>query len=70
MRNVQIFGQITDQNALFLMERGAVGWIIFDFFLLVDGLKLKKTQKWLVVDILHLKKRKAECWNENDRIGE
>ena len=29
MSNVQIFAQISDQNALFLMERGAVGWIIF-----------------------------------------
>ena len=28
MSNVQIFGQISDQNALFLMERSGLGWII------------------------------------------
>ena len=37
MSNAQIFGQISDQNALFLMERGAVGRIIFVVFLLVDS---------------------------------
>ena len=40
MSNVQIFGQISDQNALFLMERGWVGWNIFVVFLLVDSLGL------------------------------
>ena len=40
MSNVQIFGQNFDQNALFLMERGGVGWIIFVVFLLVDSLGL------------------------------
>ena len=40
MSNVQIFGKISDQNPLFLMERGGVGWIIFVVFLLVDSLGL------------------------------
>ena len=40
MSNVQIFGQNSDQNALFLMERDGVGWIIFVVFLLVDSLGL------------------------------
>ena len=40
MSNIQIFGQNSDQNALFLMEQGAVGWIIFVAFLLVDSLGL------------------------------
>ena len=41
MNNAQIFDQISDQNALFLMERDAVGRIIF-VFLLVDSLGLKR----------------------------
>ena len=49
MSDVQIFGEISDQNALFLMERGG---------------------KWFVIDIMYLKIRKAECWSENDSIGE
>ena len=40
MSNVQIFGLISDQNALFLMERGGVGQIIFVVFLLVNSLEL------------------------------
>ena len=40
MSNVQIFGQISVQNALFLMERGGVGWTVFALFLLVDSLGL------------------------------
>ena len=40
MTNVQIFGQISDQNALFFMKRGGVRWIIFGVFLLVDSLGL------------------------------
>ena len=38
MSNAQILGQISDQNALFLMERGAVGRIIFVVILLVNSL--------------------------------
>ena len=41
MSTAQILGQISDQNASFLMERGAVGWIIFVVFLLVDSLRLE-----------------------------
>ena len=52
------------------MERGAVGQIIFVVFLLMDSLGLKRTRKWLVIDILYLKMRKTKCWRENDRIGE
>ena len=70
MSNAQIFGQISDQNALFLTERGAVGRIIFVVFLLVESLGLKRTRKWFVIDIMYLKMRKTECWSENDRIGE
>ena len=70
MSNAQIFGQIYDQNALFLIERGAVGGIIFVVFLLVDSLGLERTRKWFVIDIINLKMRKTECWSENDRIGE
>ena len=70
MSNAQIFGQISDQNTLFLMERGAVGGIIFVVFLLVESLGLKRTRKWFVIDIMYLKMRKTECWSENDRIGE
>ena len=40
MSNVQIFGLISDQNALFLMKRGGVGQIIFVVFLLVNSLEL------------------------------
>ena len=40
MSNAQIFGQISDQNALFLMERGVVDWINFVAFLLVNRLGL------------------------------
>ena len=36
----QIFGQISDQNALFLMKQDGVSWIIFVLFLLVDSLGL------------------------------
>ena len=38
--NVQIFGLISDQNALFLRVQGGVGWIIFVVVLLVDSLGL------------------------------
>ena len=40
MSNVQIFDQISNQNALFLMERVGERWIIFVVFLLVDSLGL------------------------------
>ena len=40
MSNAQIFGQISDQNGLFLVERGGVDWNIFVVFLLVDSLGL------------------------------
>ena len=75
MSNAQIFGQVSDQNALFLMssflmERGAVGRIIFVVFLLVDSLGLERTRKWFVADIRYLKMRKAEYWSKNDSIGE
>ena len=63
MSNVQIFGQISDQNALFLMERGGVGWIIFIEFLLVDCLALERTRKWFVIDIMNRKMCKAKCWS-------
>ena len=56
MRNAQIFDQISDQNALFLMEQGAVGRVIFAVFLLVDSLGLERTRKWFVTDIMYLKK--------------
>ena len=55
MSNAQIFGQISDQNALFLMERRAVGRIIFVVFLLVNSLEFERTRKWFVIDIMHLK---------------
>ena len=45
MSNAQDFGQISDQNAFFLMERSAVGQIIFVAFLVVDSLGLKRTRK-------------------------
>ena len=70
MSNAQIFGQISDQNALLLMERGAVGRISFVVFLLVDSLGLERTRKWFVTDIRYLKTRKAEYWSENDSTGE
>ena len=75
MSNAQIFGQVSDQNALFLMssflmERGAIGRIIFVVFLLVDSLGLERTRKWFVADIRYLKMRKAEYWSKNDSIGE
>ena len=70
MSYAQIFGQISDQNALFLMEREAVGRIIFVLFLLVDSLGLERTRKWFVIDIMYLKMRKTECWSGNDRIGD
>ena len=70
MSNAQIFGQISDQNALLLMERGAIGRISFVVFLLVDSLGLERTRKWFVTDIRYLKTRKAEYWSENDSIGE
>ena len=54
MSNAQIFGQISDQKALFLMERGAVGRIIFVKFLLVNSLGLERTRKWFVIDIMYL----------------
>ena len=62
MSNAQIFDQIFDQNALFLMERDAVGRIVFAVFLLVDSLGLERTRKWFVIDIMYLKMRKTECW--------
>ena len=52
MSNAQIFGQISDQNSLLLMEQGAVGKIIFVVFLLVDSLELHGTQKLFVIDII------------------
>ena len=72
MSHAQIFGQISNQNdALFLMERGAAGGIFFFFFLLlVDSLGLERTRKRLVIGIMYLNTRKAECWSENDRICE
>ena len=70
MSSVQIFGQISDQNALFLMERGGVGWNIFALFFLVDSLGLERTRKWFVIDIMYRKMRKTESWSENDSIGE
>ena len=70
MSNVQNFGQISDQTALFLMEQGAVGSIIFIACLLVDSLGLEQTRKWFVIDIMYLKMRKVECWSENDHIDE
>ena len=42
MSSVKIFGQNSDQNALFLMERGGIGRIIFVVFLLVDSLGLQQ----------------------------
>ena len=68
MSNAQIFGQISDQHALFLMEQGALGRIMFVLFLLIS-LGLKQTRKWFVIDAMYLKMRKAECWSENDSIG-
>ena len=70
MSNAQIFGQISDQNALFLMERGAGGRIIFVIFLLVDSLELEQTRKWFLIGIMYLKMRKAGYWSENDSISE
>ena len=52
------------------MEQGAVGRIVFVIFLLVESQGLERTPKWFVIDIMYLKMRKAECWSENDRIGE
>ena len=52
------------------MERGAVGRIIFVVILPLDSLGLERTRKWFVIDIMYLKMRKAECWSENDEIGE
>ena len=70
MSNAQIFGQISDQNALLPMERGAVGRIIFVVFLLVNSLGLERTRKWFVTDTRYSKMRKAEYWSKNDSIGE
>ena len=69
MSYVQIFGQISDQNALFLMERGGLGWNIFVVFLLVDSLEFERTRKWFVIDMMYRKMHKAESWSENDSIG-
>ena len=69
MSCVQIFGQISDQNALLLMERGGLGWNIFVVFLLVDNLGLERTQKWFVNDMMYRKMRKAESWSEKNSIG-
>ena len=52
------------------MEQDGVGWIIFVVFLLVDSLGLERTQKWFAIDIMYLKMHKAECWRENNGIGE
>ena len=60
MSCVQIFGQISDQNALFLM---------FVVFLLVDNLGLERTRKWFVNDMMYRKMRKAESWSEKNSIG-
>ena len=38
-------------------------------FVLVDSLELEKGLL-LNTDIMYLKMRKAECWSENNRIGE
>ena len=69
MSYVQIFGQISDQNALFLMERGGLGWNILVVFLLVDSLGLERTRKWFVINMMYRKMRTAESWSENDSIG-
>ena len=69
MSCVQILGQISDQNALFLMERGGLGWNIFVVFLLVDNLGLEQTRKWFVNDMMYRKMRKAESWSEKNSIG-
>ena len=69
MSCVQIFDQISDQNALFLMEQGGLGWNIFVVFLLVDNLGLERTQKWFVNDMMYRKMRKAESWSEKNSIG-
>ena len=69
MSCVQIFGQISDQNALFLMERGGLDWNIFVVFLLVDNLGLERTRKWFVNDMMYRKMRKAESWSEKNSIG-
>ena len=69
MSYVQIFGQISDQNALFLMERGGLGWNIFVVFLLVDNLGLERTRKWFVIDMMYRKMREAESWSEKNSIG-
>ena len=69
MSYVKIFSQISDQNALFLMERGGLGWNIFVVFLLVDSLVLERTRNWFVIDMMYRKMRKAESWSENDSIG-
>ena len=47
MSNVQIFGQISDQNALFPTERGGVGWNIFVVLLLVESLGLERIRNGL-----------------------
>ena len=69
MSCVQIFGQISDQNALFFMERGGLVWNIFVVFLLVDNLGLERTRKWFVNDMMYRKMRKAESWSEKNSIG-
>ena len=58
MSYVQIFSKISDQNALFFMERGELGQNIFVVFLLVDSLGLERTRKWFVIDIMYRKMRK------------
>ena len=70
MSNAQIFGQVSNQNALLLMERDAVGRIIFVVFLLVNSLGLERTRKLFVTDIRYLKMRKADNGSKNDSIGE
>ena len=70
MSNAQIFGQISDQNALLLMDQDAVGRNIFVVFLLVNSLGLERTRKLFVTDIRYLKMRKAEYGSKNDSIGE
>ena len=69
MSNAQIFDQVSDQNALFLMERGALGRIIFVIFLLVDSLRSLLGLEWLVIEIMYLKMHKADCCSENYSIG-
>ena len=59
---VQVFGQISDQSAWFLMERQAVGWIIlavfFFWWIAYDSNELKNGLL-LYYAIMYLNMRKA-----------